>query len=115
MGTVVLTPGVKRGRGVTLTTHPHLVPRSWMSRSYTSSPSCASRGVPWDCFTFLPNQQHVTAISRAGGEEGPLALAGTRTPHPDQINFKMTNLLDVIHRLFLIKTIHNLTTSVLQR
>jgi hypothetical protein len=24
----VLTPGVKRGRGVTLTTHPHLVPRS---------------------------------------------------------------------------------------
>jgi hypothetical protein len=82
----VLSPGVKRGRGVTLTTHPHLVPRSWMSRSYTSSPSCASRGVLWDCFTFLPNQQQVTAISRAGGEEGPLALAGTRTPHPDQIN-----------------------------
>jgi hypothetical protein len=23
----VLSPGVKRGRGVTLTTHPHLVPR----------------------------------------------------------------------------------------
>jgi hypothetical protein len=31
-------PGVKRGSGVTLTTHPHLVPRSRMSRSYTSSP-----------------------------------------------------------------------------
>jgi hypothetical protein len=30
--------GVKRGRGVMLTTHPHLVPRSRMSRSYTSSP-----------------------------------------------------------------------------
>jgi hypothetical protein len=30
-------PGVKRGRGVILTTHPHLVPRSWMNRSYTSS------------------------------------------------------------------------------
>jgi hypothetical protein len=29
-------PGVKRGRSVTLTTHPHPVPRSWMSRSYTS-------------------------------------------------------------------------------
>jgi hypothetical protein len=27
---------VKRGRGVTLTTHPHVVPRSWISRSYTS-------------------------------------------------------------------------------
>jgi hypothetical protein len=26
--------GVKRGRGVMLTTHPHLVQRSWMSRSY---------------------------------------------------------------------------------
>jgi hypothetical protein len=28
MGTGVLSPGVKRERGVTLTTHPHLVPRS---------------------------------------------------------------------------------------
>jgi hypothetical protein len=34
----VLSPGVMRGRGVTLTTHPHLVPRLSMSRSYTSSP-----------------------------------------------------------------------------
>jgi hypothetical protein len=33
----VLYPGVKRGRGMMLTTHPHLVPWSWMSRSYTSS------------------------------------------------------------------------------
>jgi hypothetical protein len=37
----VLSPGVKRGRSVTLTTHPHLVPRSRMSRSYTSSPPSA--------------------------------------------------------------------------
>jgi hypothetical protein len=29
--------GVKRGHGVTLTTHPHLVPRSRMSGSYTIS------------------------------------------------------------------------------
>jgi hypothetical protein len=42
MGTGVLSPGVKRGRGVTLTIHLHLVPRSWMSRSYTSSPPTAS-------------------------------------------------------------------------
>jgi hypothetical protein len=34
---VVLFPGLKRGRGVTLITHPHLVPKSIMSRSYTSS------------------------------------------------------------------------------
>jgi hypothetical protein len=33
----VLSPGVKRGQVVTLTTHPHLVLRSRMSGSYTSS------------------------------------------------------------------------------
>jgi hypothetical protein len=38
----VLSPEVKRGRGVMLTTHPHLVPRSWMSRSYTPLPPSAS-------------------------------------------------------------------------
>jgi hypothetical protein len=38
MGTGSPFPGAKRGRGMTLTTHPHLVPRSRMSRSYTSSP-----------------------------------------------------------------------------
>jgi hypothetical protein len=37
----ILSPGLKRGRGVTLTTHPHVVPRSRMSRSYTSSPPIA--------------------------------------------------------------------------
>jgi hypothetical protein len=41
----VLSPGLKRGRGVTLTTHPHLVPRSRMSRSYTSSPPKRLHGV----------------------------------------------------------------------
>jgi hypothetical protein len=39
MSTGVLSLGVKNGRGVTLTTHPHLVPRSRMSRSYTCSPA----------------------------------------------------------------------------
>jgi hypothetical protein len=37
MGTGGHFPGAKRGRGVTLTTHPHLMPRSRMSRSYISS------------------------------------------------------------------------------
>jgi hypothetical protein len=41
---VVLSPGVKRGRGVTLTTHPRLVQRSRM-RSYTSSPPKRFRDV----------------------------------------------------------------------
>jgi hypothetical protein len=40
----------------------HLVPGSWMSRSYTFSPSCASIDVLWDCFTLTiispaPNPQ----------------------------------------------------------
>jgi hypothetical protein len=45
MGTGALSPGIKRGRGVTLTTHPHLVPRLRMSRSYTSSPPICLHGV----------------------------------------------------------------------
>jgi len=44
MGTGGPFPGVKRGRGVTLTSHPHLVPRSGM-RSYTSSLLKRLRGV----------------------------------------------------------------------
>jgi hypothetical protein len=48
----VLSPGVKRGRGVTLTTHPHLVPRSWMSRSYTSPPK-NHHGVWRNCFNLV--------------------------------------------------------------
>jgi hypothetical protein len=40
VGTEVLSPGVKRGRGVTLITHSDLVPRSRMSRSCASSPPC---------------------------------------------------------------------------
>jgi hypothetical protein len=38
-------PGVLRGRGMTLTAHPHLVPRLSMSRSYTSSPPMHLYGV----------------------------------------------------------------------
>jgi hypothetical protein len=45
MGTGGPFAGVKRGRGVTLTTHPHLVPRSRISRSYTSSPP--PQATPW--------------------------------------------------------------------
>jgi hypothetical protein len=52
--------GEKRGRDVTLTTHPHPVPRSWMSRSYISSPSCASINVLWDCFLlFMSMRQNI--------------------------------------------------------
>jgi hypothetical protein len=46
----VLPRGIS-GRGVTLTTHLHLMPRSRMSRSYTSSPHLPLRGV-LHCFTL---------------------------------------------------------------
>jgi hypothetical protein len=45
MGTGGSFPGVKRGRGVTLTIHPHLVPRLRMSRSYASSSPMCLHGV----------------------------------------------------------------------
>jgi hypothetical protein len=38
MGTRGPFLGVKHDRGMMLTTHTHLLPRSRMSRSYTSSP-----------------------------------------------------------------------------
>jgi hypothetical protein len=45
---------VKRGRGVSLTTHPHLGPRSRMSRSYTSSlPPIVSMACSGTDFLFL--------------------------------------------------------------
>jgi hypothetical protein len=40
----VLSPGVKRGRSLTLTANSHLVPRSVMSRSCTFSPPCHLHG-----------------------------------------------------------------------
>jgi hypothetical protein len=46
----VLSAGLKRGRGVMLTTHPHLVPTSRMSRSYISSPLKRFHSVQWDSF-----------------------------------------------------------------
>jgi hypothetical protein len=62
-------------RGMTLTTHPYLVPRSWMSRSYTFSPPCTSIGVLWDCFTKTATQTHL-ALPRLevchGWKFGPL-------------------------------------------
>jgi hypothetical protein len=45
-------PGCKARPGHDADHLPHLVPRSWMSRSCTSFPPCATIGVLWDCFTF---------------------------------------------------------------
>jgi hypothetical protein len=45
MGTGGPFPGVEGGQGVTLTTHPYLVPKSRMSRGYTSSLHWCLNGV----------------------------------------------------------------------
>jgi hypothetical protein len=53
MSTAAPLPGVKRGRGVTLTTNPHLVPRSWMSRTYTYSHLVACMAVAGQLYCLL--------------------------------------------------------------
>jgi hypothetical protein len=53
MGTGGPFPGAKCGRGVTLTTHPQLVGRSSMSRSYTSSLPKRLHGVYRCCFAKM--------------------------------------------------------------
>jgi hypothetical protein len=58
MGTGGPFPGVKRGRGVTLTIQPHLVPRLRMSRTYTSLPPnalVASSGIALDLVKYEEN------------------------------------------------------------
>jgi hypothetical protein len=57
MGTGRFFPGVKRGRGVMLTTHPHLAPRLSMSRNYTSSPPCASMACSGTAFYLSINKR----------------------------------------------------------
>jgi hypothetical protein len=47
MGTGVLSPAVKRGRGVTLTIQHYLVPRARMSRSVRPLPTSASMACGW--------------------------------------------------------------------
>jgi hypothetical protein len=60
MGTRGPFPGAKHSRGVTLTTHPNLLPRSRMSRSYTPHPLIACMEVTGHLyFTF-----NVVSISR---------------------------------------------------
>jgi hypothetical protein len=57
LGTGGAFPGTKHGRGVTLTSHPHLVPRSRMSRSYTSCPPKPHYGMYRDCFAFIQGEK----------------------------------------------------------
>jgi hypothetical protein len=63
----VLSPGLKLGRGVTLTAHHRLVPKSRMSRSYISSPPCRLHGVCGTAlfFTFINSIVSVIVVGRS--------------------------------------------------
>jgi hypothetical protein len=61
MGTGVLAPGVKRGWGLTLTTHIHVVRRPTV-KSYTSSRPCRPHGVAGH-FTLLTPLSSVILIN----------------------------------------------------
>ena len=57
-------PGVKCGRGVLLTTHPLLVPRSWKSRAIPLPTLWATPGLQRDHFTFLPTETFCIPVSK---------------------------------------------------
>jgi hypothetical protein len=61
MGTRSPAPGLKRGRGMTLTTHPHLVPRSRTNRSYTSSPPSAFMACSGTSLMDVDGRPHLSA------------------------------------------------------
>jgi hypothetical protein len=75
----ILSPGLRRGRGVTLTTHPHLVPRSRMSMSYTSSPPSAFVACSRTALALI--NLLITANNRT--LRNMVDLMSCRNPYPD--------------------------------
>jgi hypothetical protein len=69
MGTGGPFPGLKGGRDVTLTTHPHLVPRSWMSRSLLPLPPSAFMACSGTALFFFYHQvtwqpdRHISTVA----------------------------------------------------
>jgi hypothetical protein len=62
MGTCGPFPGLKRGWGVTLTVHPHLVPRSRVSRRCISSPPWRLRGGSGTTLALSYRQIHCPSV-----------------------------------------------------
>jgi hypothetical protein len=84
----VLSMGVKRGRGVMLTTHPHLVPRSWMRRSYTYSPP---KRLPWRVSGLQKNIGYVAQWPRGlRRRSGASWLLGSRVRIPLRVRIFVT-------------------------
>jgi hypothetical protein len=89
MGTVFL-PEVKRGRSVTLTTHPHLVPRSRMSRSSMSCPPWRLHDVAdsfYFCFSCRPFDRW--SRSKHVSEPGVVSLVSNTKADRLPINYSL--------------------------
>jgi hypothetical protein len=69
---VVLSPGVKRGLGVTLTIHTYVMPRSRMSRSYNSSPPSSFVACSGTALAFLGtfNSRNTSSSTVLFGQTG---------------------------------------------
>jgi hypothetical protein len=63
MGTKDSSPGVKNDRGVTMTTHLHLVPRLRMSRSYTFLPLVSCMAVAGQLYFYLKQVFFFSSLS----------------------------------------------------
>jgi hypothetical protein len=75
----VLSLGVKNGRSMTLTTNPHLVPRSRMSMSYLFSPPCWLHGgsrIVLLCFTLYHLHRQYCIIWEMTGHEWMVTREG---------------------------------------
>jgi hypothetical protein len=66
----LLVAGDRASYSGTLTTHPHLVPRSWMNRSYTSSPPKRHHGVQRDCKKIHITPPYEATITYLKGGRG---------------------------------------------
>jgi hypothetical protein len=88
---VVRPTGVKLSRGVTLTTHSNLVPRSGMSVSCTSSPTWRLHGVAGQRYFFT---EHFKIV--VGRSDGTSRMQNeTMLPTWDAPTWKLVNAFEV--------------------
>jgi hypothetical protein len=69
-------PGVKCSQGMTLTSHPNLVLRSRMNRSYTSSAPCRLHSNSVTALLYVMNSMLLLLISRFSQTCGYYSICG---------------------------------------